>query len=284
MNMKIHLIFLQAFQTLFLIISCSGDKTSNETMVTDQSDSIKREQIHDFWISYRLATKKRVAGDFNEAIASYRQALALNDQHEDALYYLGNMYLELKQYGEAEKTWEELLVVNPASSRAHYQLGNLYMQWENIDYFDLNLAEKKFKKVLDINSDFLQPVLLLGQICLIKGKTEEAKKHFSTVISSNDKSIESHLLSGFIYWKQHDDDKALSFFNKAVEYASAEKKKLSHSGEGDTKGGISLERSLGRSIFNEILTELASSKSENNKKEMENMYRKIENLISAMKK
>jgi len=36
-------------------------------------------------------------------LAKYREALELNPQHEDALYYLGNTHLELSHFEEAEQ-------------------------------------------------------------------------------------------------------------------------------------------------------------------------------------
>ena len=281
---KTLIVIWKSITVVLLIASCTGEKAADEDRVTDQGDSIKKEQISDFWSSYRMATKQRVEGDFKAAINSYRQALAVNGQHEDAIYYLGNMYLELEQYDEAEKAWEELLLVNPQSSRAHYQLGNLYMQWETSEYFDLDYAENEFKKVLEINSDFLQPILLLGQISLMKGKIQEALNHFSTVIVSHDRSIEAHLLSAYIFWLQHDDNKAFSSFATAVQYSVEENEKKSHSGEGDTRGGISLERSLSRSVFTEIIKDLPGAGQESDAEEMKTVFKKIENLLAEIKK
>ena len=57
-----------------------------------------REQVLRFWELYREATDHRVAGRTREAASTYESALELKDDHEDALYYLGNMYVELDEH------------------------------------------------------------------------------------------------------------------------------------------------------------------------------------------
>lgn len=211
--------------------------------------SMGKQDIKSFWETYRKATSLRMAGNYTEAVVNYEKALTLNNAHEDAIYYLGNMYLELKEYKKAQQTWEKLVTTNPNSARAHYQLGNLYFLYKDSDYFNLPKAAVEFKKTIAINKDFLQPLLYLGQIALFEGQDEEAQQNLSLVLVSNEKNTEAHLLNGYIAWKKGNADKARSSFSLAISNTATKAPTKGIPGEGDTRAGVSLERSLNRSPF-----------------------------------
>ena len=94
---------------------------------TKQQATDERERVHAFWQRYREATAHRLAGRREAALEAYRQALALDPQHEDALYYLGNVHLERGAHADAARAWKRLAALNPRSSRAHLRLGDLYL-------------------------------------------------------------------------------------------------------------------------------------------------------------
>ena len=66
--------------------------------------------VRQFWIHYRRATDLRIGGQTAQSLAEYERALEFDPDHEDALYYRGNVALER----------------GPHSARAHGQLGALY--------------------------------------------------------------------------------------------------------------------------------------------------------------
>ena len=107
--MKLIPFFL--FFSLLVALSCtkvpSADTENPSTNKTDSLTLIKNRDIQTFWTTYRQATKDRFDGLWQEAINGYIAALEINNTHEDALYYLGNMYLELSEYPKAEETWKK---------------------------------------------------------------------------------------------------------------------------------------------------------------------------------
>ena len=228
------------------------------------SDSKKtqseRENIQRFWQIYRKATENRIAGKPEKAVLEYEQALNIDNQHEDAWYYLGNVYLELNKFEAAKQAWQHLIKINPNSSRAHFQLGDLYLTFNNRDIFNLDSAEQEFKKTLDINKEETAPTLRLGQIALIRNHLLNAKNLFEAVMKSNFKSVEAHFLNGYIAWKTGQSKKALDLLVQTAQLSTPSEPIPPGRNASDTivlqTPGIS-QRSEHQSIFKKYYNDLS---------------------------
>ncbi len=178
-----------------------------------------RAGIREFWEIYRGATGHRVAGRIGAARDAYRRALELNPRHEDALYYLGNMELELGRYDEAHSAWARLVQINPSSPRAHSRLGDLYACMDPGAPRDLAKAEAEFRRALELNREETGPLLRLGEIALMRGNLAGATSFLDVVIGSHSRSVEAHFLKGYVAWKRAQPDSAATLFREAVALA-----------------------------------------------------------------
>ena len=252
--------WLYGVLVLLLVWGCSkpspGETEKSAAERPDSLTVVKKKKIRDFWAHYRQATKLRIAGSWQEAANEYSAALVLNAGHEDARYYLANMYLELNEWAGAEGNWYKLLDIDPSSSRANYQLGKLYLNPQAVGYFDLDKAAVKFQTTSDINQDFLQPILHLAQIAIIRGNYSAGREQLRIVLGSDYKNIEAWFLMGFIDYKEGQMQDARTNFNKAREFSVQKNQPSEVSGEGDTKTGRSLERAINQSIFTAYLEQL----------------------------
>ncbi|HWP39132.1 MAG TPA: tetratricopeptide repeat protein [Gemmatimonadales bacterium] len=194
--------------------------------------------VREFWAAYREATAHRMAGRVVDARDAYRKALALNAVHEDALYYLGNMELELGEYAGAEAAWRRLIEVNPVSARAHSRLGDLYACMDSGAPHDLGRAEAEFRRALEINREETGPLLRLGEIALIRGDLIGAEGFLNAVIGSHAKSVEAHFLKGYAAWKRAQPERASTFLRDAVALAHSVRIISAVPSEGDTKRGL----------------------------------------------
>ena len=199
----------------------------------------EREQVLRFWELYREATGHRVAGRTREAATAYESALDLKDDHEGALYYLGNMYMDLGEHASAEEAWRRLLQVSRSSAKAHSRLGDLHSCPELDEFFDLDAAEAEFRLALDINREDVGPLLQLGQIALLRGEVAKALDYFETVIGSNDSSVDAHFFKGYMAWKGGETQRAHDSFARAVSLARPAEPADGMSREGDTRAGSS---------------------------------------------
>ena len=224
-----------AFAGITVTKNFSPSDTPQDTIAATISQERRRIQL--FWETYREATDHRVSGRTEQAAEAYERALALDDGHEDALYYLGNTLFALARFSDAQATWQRLVEVNPRSSRAHSRLGDLYFCFDPVAPFDLSAARAAFRRALEINQEETGPLLRLGQVALLAGDTARARRHFDAVIGSNYRSVAAHFLKGYIAWKAGSRREASDLFAMAVRLTSPEKPTAGVPGEGDTEKG-----------------------------------------------
>lgn len=195
----------------------------------------RKAAIRRFWDIYNRATDLKQQGTWGEAVSAYREALEINPQHEDALYYLGNSLFELERYDEAIREWRRLVEVNSQSARAHAQLGAVYSCGAPKAPFDLDVAEREFLRALAINKEESGPVLKLGEVALLKGDMKRAMYYLTASSRTNFRSVEAQYLIGYLRWLEGDRDAALSALQKAVKFSQGDKPVKGVAGEGDTK-------------------------------------------------
>ena len=212
-------------------------KSATDTEATaDASPGVARQDsVRRFWELYRQATADRLAGRFEAASEGYRQAILLNGQHEDGLYYLGNVYMELSRFEEAESIWRQLVQVNPQSSRAHSRLGALYLCLDDRSRFDLEKAKQAFERAHQINREETGPILRLGEVALLQQDWPAAENYFEAVTGSNYSSVEAYFFGGFVAWKHGNMEKATEWLRLAVHYTLNTKPRDNIVGEGDTR-------------------------------------------------
>ncbi len=273
---KTWLILIAALISAFIIVTIVKNRDKGNSRPSD--NSIENPQLvhnKEFWSLYREATAFRINSEWSKAIERYEEALGINPEHEDALYYLGNMFLESGNRQEAEATWLHLVRLNNHSARAHYQLGYLYMQPASNELFDLGKAVSELKKALAINPDFIQPLIHLGQISLYQGNVTQSMEYFSTVLGTDPENDISNFLSGYIFWKKGNDSKALEYFTTAYKLVTSEISEADFSNEGDTFEGESMERHINQSLFHSYLIDLSGLPGNNPPEEMASLYSRI---------
>jgi len=280
---SILLFILLMLLLLFKLWKVPTAKKERESTEVPSKESAEKENVRNFWVNYRQATNNRIAREWGMAAAEYEKALTLDSEHEDALYYLGNMYLELGEFGKAEKTWLRLENLNSKSPRVHFQLGSLYLNYPDSRFFNIEKAKIFFQKALAMNKEETGALLYLGQIELLKGKLEKAQTYFAAVTGSNFKSVPAHFLNGYIAWKRGDSKEALTSFDKAIQYSRPTKPKMGVLGEGDAKFGKSFGRPKKKSLFNPYLRDLAGVNEKNTRQEMEARYRHVDKFLKKIK-
>jgi len=195
----------------------------------------RRAEVRRFWEVYGRATDLKQRGAWAEAASAYGEALEVDPRHEDALYSLGNALFEAGRYGEAVAAWRRLVEVNPMSARAHAQLGAVYSCGAPGAPFDLEAAEREFRRALELNKEETGPVLKLGEVALLKGDRRLALDHLTAASRTNFRSVEAHYLIGYIRWLGGDREAALDALRKAVAFSQADRPAGGVAGEGDTK-------------------------------------------------
>ena len=105
-------------------------------------------------------------GRFEEAVAHYRRAIALDPGYVEALYNSGNVLLKLKRYGEALASYEQALAIEPGFVEAIHNRGNALFELRR---FDEALAD--YDRALAIRPRFVAALSNRG------GVLSELKRH-----------------------------------------------------------------------------------------------------------
>lgn len=269
------------FITWLKFRSTTNDQGENRST----QNILEKERITRFWQYYRQATQQRIENDIESARANYEKALELNPDHENSLYYLGNIYFEMGEFAKAEALWKHLLEVNPTSSRAYFQLGNLYLQHDPPHYFDLHKAEAAFRKALEINKEETAPVLRLGQIALIRGDYTGAKQLFDDVIATNFRSTEAYFLNAYIAWKQGREEQVQKYLQTAFQVTQSKKPAHGVKGEGATKSGrpILFEGRYQHSIFKPYYSDLFTGTQDHTTKIFLTRFQQLDRLLTKLR-
>ena len=284
---KIYIILLSLILIPFVVITFikSESQKLNKHKTNNEYSTPEKERIQIFWKIYRQANKYRIAGKLKDAAEGYKNALQYDDQHQDALYYLGNVFLDIGEYKEAEKCWRKLFQINMYSARAHFQLGNLYLNYIEEEVFNINSAEDHFRKVLEINEEESGSIFRLGQIELIRGNIIDARRLFDAVSGSNYKNLDASFFNSYIDWKMENLDKAISRMMKAIQSIQNLKPPISVSGEGDTKSGKPLYTpdGLGRkSLFYDYTYDLKELDPSTLHSQLEKRYRNLDTFLNQL--
>lgn len=195
--------FFATVAVLFLGITVAKRRRNagEPNAVAGVRSAADRQRVLRFWDRYREATAYRTEGRIREAADAYAEALALDDGHEDALYYYGSMLFELGDFSGAEDAWRRLVAVNDASARAHSRLGELYLCHERSKWFDLSAAEARFRRAAEINPEETGPLLHLAESALLRGDLTDAQTRLDEVLRTNHGSMEAHFLRGYVSWR-----------------------------------------------------------------------------------
>jgi len=190
--MRVQLVLLV---TALAIPACTpGQEEQNGGRALDP----ERQRVVEFWKSFNEATKVRTGGSCAGAIPLYEEALALNPEHEECLYYLGQCRRELREPARARDLFERLVAVNPESARGHLALGALLASPDPAEPMDLVAAEQHLRTAHGINREETGPVIRLGEVALVRGRTDEAGELFEAVLLTNARSVEAALLAGYV--------------------------------------------------------------------------------------
>ena len=174
-----------------------------------------RQRIRDFWAVYNRANDFRIRGDFADAVPAYREALQLNPQHEDSLYYLGASLEELGNYADAAKCFRRLIALNPSSGRALGELGHVLSVLAPGAPRDFAGARQALLRNIEVNREQAGPFIRLGLLELDQGHAQAAAEQFR--LASGFGSPEGTFLLGYALFLQNRYREAMPDFQKVVD-------------------------------------------------------------------
>jgi len=198
-----------------------------------------RETTRRFWDIYRDADRLRISGENAKAAERYLEALAIDKDHEDSLYALGNVRLAAGQEDQARQAFRRLVDVNSFSARGFLQLGSLAVDPDS-PLFDPAAARGAFERAQAINREETGAQAGLAEAALLSGDTAASLHHAGDVLVTHPANRRARLIRGYARWRSGDLPAAKSDLEAAAGdplVAHAKRQQPDVPSEGDTKKG-----------------------------------------------
>ena len=133
-------------------------------------------------------------GRFQEAIASFNEAIRLDPNNYFALGGLGRTYLSEGRYPEGIAAFKKAIRIKPGDANAHTGLGVIYF-YDN----QYQKAIVVLNEALRLNPNSHLPHHYLGNIHFKSNRNEEATVHLKEAVRLDPNDFWSHLKLGSIY-------------------------------------------------------------------------------------
>lgn len=111
-------------------------------------------------------------GRYQAAEAACRRALKIEPRHVEALNNLGNLLKGTRRFVEAENAYRQIIKIRPTYAGAHNNLGNLLK-----DLGRYAEAEAAYRRGMEIRPDFTETEMNLGALKLSLGNFTEGWAH-----------------------------------------------------------------------------------------------------------
>lgn len=158
-----------------------------------------------------LGAALKEAGNLNDAVISYQQAIQLQPNYPEAAYNLGSIYMIMGNAAEAVQWYEKAIRIKPDYVDA---LSNLSAAYNKLNRYDN--AIWCCEKVLSLNPDNAVALNNLGNAMMAKRAPEQAIIYFQRSIAADPNNPEARGNLGNAYYDLGDQMKALDSYRQAL--------------------------------------------------------------------
>src|SRR2546426_527424 len=140
-----------------------------------------------------------------------REAVAMNDRHAEALYFLGRALAGRKNLGEAMDVMKKAVVIEPDNAEFHYHLGLIFEKG-----LQVRDAIETFTRAIDKGSRNADTYEHLGINLMVENRFPEAVKAFRRAVELDPKRARLWALVGDAEQQSGDVDGAIRDFQRAL--------------------------------------------------------------------
>ena len=208
----------------------SGDLDSAESIFSDALHHGVKHAI----LYHNLGVIATLRGKHSEAVARFRQSLALQPSFAPSRLLLGSSLLALRKNAEALMELQRAATLLPNEPQVHLELGRAYIGLENwlgaVREFRIlvqlapqepefsyqlgnawaKLSDWSFRQIITLDPKSARLSQGLGMEYSEHGKYEEALAAYRQAVQANPKLPEVHLALGLIFLNMHKYDEALA--------------------------------------------------------------------------
>ncbi len=151
--------------------------TDEPAATVNNADNPKIEQNKDLIAEGDENYKKK---SYDEAIAKYKEALAINPSDEVTLLKIGNVYKLKNDEANAIEFYKKAIFVKPEYADGWFNLGLVYANQKNVAQ-----SKECFQKAIGINSEYAYAYYALGFAYESEKNKEEAIKNYELFLKYN---------------------------------------------------------------------------------------------------
>ena len=163
--------------------------------------------------AFTQALQHHQAGRLMDAEGLYRQILAAQPDHAEAMHYLGVIAYQVGRCDLAIEWIRQALVFHPDNPAAHSNLGEAYRKMGRIDE-----AIASFNRALQLKPDYADAVFNLGNALKDCGQLDEALAAYRRGLEIKPDYAGGHNNLGNAFKEQGDLDKALAAYRQALHF------------------------------------------------------------------
>lgn len=153
-----------------------------------------------------LARAEIAQGKHRLAYQELQQALRVDPQNIDALYYLGQLCNLLSQM-----EYQQLYALAPDSARVH----QLQAEWYRVQE-DTAKAEQEYQAALRANPQSVEVLVALGDLTRSEFRFDEALTYYSRAYAIDPRNYDSAYGLGACYHFRQEPEKAMEYFRRAL--------------------------------------------------------------------
>jgi tetratricopeptide (TPR) repeat protein len=153
-------------------------------------------------------------GNNDEALGVFEDVLRRDSGLLEVENFVGNIYMEKKDYRSAETHLRRAVAIDPANADAHNSLGILY---EREERWDEAIAE--YRRVTEIDPEYGEGYNNLGNVYKKRGRAVEAEAMYRRAIEADPSFVGSYNNLALLFQEQGRIDAAIDYYRRAVERA-----------------------------------------------------------------
>ena len=161
--------------------------------------------------AFDLALQHHQAGRLPQAEQFYRQILAEQPEHADALHYLGVIAHQAGRNDIAMDLIRRALSIRPDNAEAYSNLGNLLKEQGQFD-----AAVDAYRRAIVLKPDYAAAHNNLGAVLTNQGQLDQAITAYQQAIILNPGYVEAHSNLGNSLRKKGNLDEAIAEYHQAI--------------------------------------------------------------------
>ncbi|MDQ5827699.1 MAG: tetratricopeptide repeat protein [Chloroflexota bacterium] len=161
----------------------------------------------------------QVADDWDETLKLYSEAIKLDPSYVDPYHGRIEFYEDAGEYDLAIADYTTLLEIDPGNAATiYYYRGHAYFAKSNAGDCSASVdkAIADFKQAIELDPDYLDAHLSLGDVSKCKGDYSQALKSYARVLEIDAEYATAYFQRGMVYESKEDWAKAINEFNKYI--------------------------------------------------------------------